>query len=896
MWEPARAAAGSTCCPAYRDTSPLPQHRGKTAAMMAHIHKGSIHETAKLHRQNKQDMPVDIPCMIGTAPHNDSGLHLPSPYRWRSGSPMTMRDALSPLVDGKRVDTDSSCSPSRPIKKSFVPVPPLCPRPGAETPFVRCRPTVKLVRPGEAIRDLLSPTPSLIACDVSSDDAGNAASAHQACSQCTCAQWKLQCKELQRQNERLKGRIGEQSIKIKHHVAVIARLQRERDFLSFISECVQGVHTSTTAKSLAEAASTTAKSLAEAVVNGRRRLGFQKRESEREFKKEVGQEEALKEQLDTLMQDQSALEEQAGVSPDGRIAQEISRKKVEIHQVLQQRQELQSQHKRERAERDTSAAQLRLQVAFLEAEKAQQELEALVQEDHDGKAEIDNPVMWGITMQQLLGFQNEVEDVLEDYCARHQYFRQRGPDGHVHVHVCTAHNCPDNHYGQDFKHVSDVPHGAGVGPLKSNMHLVVAREVKPRTLDSNCSMALSWNPRGLKANIYVSHSWNELFREFTHTLRNALDFDQDVMWVCSFALNQHRDIASMLDVELMESPFAVALRQTSKMVVALESKLDAPNRAWCTFEMALARHWGKPTALWFYKVAAPDLTSLKDKVETFDYRAAEASSEHDRRRIRDAIRNLSDGRDDFNVAIRGLLMDRLKLHESIAAEHQEAIADLESQLEMSQGDSESTAKLRCQIETLRQALARQSAASQEGLTEEELTDEEQQEADEDEEEKKEEEGVENINILQTIQGDWVDLDGVFYAGCRIRFNASVEEGWCPVDLPEELKRDSVFSWEVQESMIHLTELDPGGQERVSFTLRVGTGDEGLFVQHLPTALKWQLVRLADRPDPFPQVEGVCRRRLRGSLHSQRRLLWNKETEIFEIHNRMLELIALLMTE
>ena len=43
----------------------------------------------------------------------------------------------------------------------------------------------------------------------------------------------------------------------------------------------------------------------------------------------------------------------------------------------------------------------------------------------------------------------------------------------------------------------------------------------------------------------------------------------------------------------------VFVERIEKQLVALESSLQVPDRAWCTYELALANKWGVPVAIWW---------------------------------------------------------------------------------------------------------------------------------------------------------------------------------------------------------------------------------------------------------------------------------------------------------
>eukprot|EP00928_Gymnodinium_smaydae_P014689 TRINITY_DN15406_c0_g1_i3.p1 TRINITY_DN15406_c0_g1~~TRINITY_DN15406_c0_g1_i3.p1 ORF type:complete len:900 (-),score=151.35 TRINITY_DN15406_c0_g1_i3:27-2726(-) len=389
--------------------------------------------------------------------------------------------------------------------------------------------------------------------------------------------------------------------------------------------------------------------------------------------------ESLESQLSNLRESLSTQEDE-----NGRLKERISTLESELEDSRQQLDDARRELKTLRKDEIDATALYRTEAMQLKEREGKLRAEQTLR----GVAAAD-PSMWGMSLAQLTLFHDEVIHELDAYCRRHEYVRIRSKDGDKHYHVCKEPDCNEDH---EFSHSAsgfanvmtrdDVRlRGKLVEDLKANMHLVVDREVKPRTKATNCSLALLLNPHGCKANIFVTHSWNECFNEFISTLQTALDAT-DVAWICSFALPQNDDLSVVLGQNVSDSPFALALRQASKLVVALETQLDVPNRAWCTYELALARDWGKRIDLWFYRLTDADVPALMARVQHLDLENAKASKEEDSRMIRDAIQSAHGGFDALNQAVRELLMDRLRWYKGVYDEHKGQIQQLESQLEM----------------------------------------------------------------------------------------------------------------------------------------------------------------------------------------------------------------------
>jgi hypothetical protein len=307
--------------------------------------------------------------------------------------------------------------------------------------------------------------------------------------------------------------------------------------------------------------------------------------------------------------------------------------------------------------------------------------------DFDGRHDKNGrllPHFWGVTVQDLVDLHDEIMDEanpdgLPAYCASHGFFLDKSCP----VHVCLSNDCLHDHRGVTHVPSSRVPADAKVLRLEPNMHLVVAREIKPRTREHGCSYSSMKHPDGLKIDAFVTHTWNEAFSNFVGTLQTALEPD-DAVWACSFALDQNGDIKEMLRTEdLLMCPFARALSHVNKLVVIVDENLIVPERSWCTFEIALANRWGIPIFLWPSDLS--NLGALEDKVQSIDVSKACATDSFDQQRIHRAIQN-GGGHDLMNARLRNVLGDRVRFYKSaveryhdelwlVSREIEEAIAE-----------------------------------------------------------------------------------------------------------------------------------------------------------------------------------------------------------------------------
>ncbi|CAJ1362286.1 unnamed protein product [Effrenium voratum] len=170
------------------------------------------------------------------------------------------------------------------------------------------------------------------------------------------------------------------------------------------------------------------------------------------------------------------------------------------------------------------------------------------------------PEYWGVYVSDLSEFHKCIHDELLAYCEDHRLCFDKGEC----THLCKpAMDCKwADHAGIHFRTIH--PHEQAP-KLAANMHSVVGRYVKPQTKDAAKSWALMRHPNGLRITHFITHTWEEAFADFVSSLERALSPD-DVVWVCSFALDQNADIGHLLNVELLKSPFALALRRASKQL------------------------------------------------------------------------------------------------------------------------------------------------------------------------------------------------------------------------------------------------------------------------------------------------------------------------------------------
>jgi len=246
-----------------------------------------------------------------------------------------------------------------------------------------------------------------------------------------------------------------------------------------------------------------------------------------------------------------------------------------------------------------------------------------------------DPSMWGMKVKFILKLWTFIRDDLSGYAAAH------GMDDEYR-HVCYVQPCEWEHHCDC---ISWEEAGDGrVSQLNPNMHLVVQRYVKPWTKRYGVGLALMINAGHVArmpcmkaedichASVFISHSWAERFEDFIATL-SKLGTD-NVVWVCSFALNQNGNIAGALE-SIDRSPFAVAMHSATRVLVMADSSADVLSRCWVVLELHLA------TQKYFkkYDICLPDdsdeqlWTTVGEKLKKLDVQNCGAFDPADKQAI-----------------------------------------------------------------------------------------------------------------------------------------------------------------------------------------------------------------------------------------------------------------------
>jgi len=255
----------------------------------------------------------------------------------------------------------------------------------------------------------------------------------------------------------------------------------------------------------------------------------------------------------------------------------------------------------------------------------------------------DESDCWGVRVQQLLDFHEEIKDDVERYCSSHCVCMHEGD--YKSFHVCLQDPCPfrkfnspkyDDHRGVPFINFYRLRERTDLCPLIPNISFVVKRYIVGAELaEKNCSLLIK--PREpLKAGVYISHTGADCFADFVETLACAFDPD-DAVFVSGFA-RAHDAIAKTQKDGLEPSgqhPCAKALQNAHKMVVIVDKSLSFTQCLWCIYDIRWAKEWRIASFVWPHK--AVDLLELRQTINELDLERLVASNAEDEYNFRNAI-------------------------------------------------------------------------------------------------------------------------------------------------------------------------------------------------------------------------------------------------------------------
>ena len=133
-----------------------------------------------------------------------------------------------------------------------------------------------------------------------------------------------------------------------------------------------------------------------------------------------------------------------------------------------------------------------------------------------------------------------------------------------------------------------------------NLYQVNLHYVKPLTFKAGgMSYALMKHPNGLACEVFVSHAWAEGVFELASHVKRAWPKGLGLMnmYCCLLANPQNLDIQALLNKPPGESPFALAMRHASHVLVIPNDTVSIYTRLWCVYEIYLATELKKTCVL-----------------------------------------------------------------------------------------------------------------------------------------------------------------------------------------------------------------------------------------------------------------------------------------------------------
>jgi hypothetical protein len=121
-----------------------------------------------------------------------------------------------------------------------------------------------------------------------------------------------------------------------------------------------------------------------------------------------------------------------------------------------------------------------------------------------------------------------------------------------------------------------------------SMYNVVDSYVKPLTdTAGKMSWALLRHPMGLSCDLFITHCWAEGAYELIDKVLASWPRGKHHAWCCILANPQNLDIGHLIGQPSL-SPFALALKSATHMMVVPNTKCSNYSRIWCVYEAYLA--------------------------------------------------------------------------------------------------------------------------------------------------------------------------------------------------------------------------------------------------------------------------------------------------------------------
>ncbi|CAE7811585.1 unnamed protein product [Symbiodinium sp. CCMP2592] len=143
---------------------------------------------------------------------------------------------------------------------------------------------------------------------------------------------------------------------------------------------------------------------------------------------------------------------------------------------------------------------------------------------------------------------------------------------------------PDD--GSDDFQSSDTTYGPSIYTV-NKQHIMPVTEMFGKV-----SWALLQHRDGLDCDLFISHAWQEGIFEFLSKVLLSWPADARHAWCCMLANPQNLDIGSLLQSP-SSSPFALALKASTYVLVVPNHRCSIYTRLWCGYEAFRAHEEGK---------------------------------------------------------------------------------------------------------------------------------------------------------------------------------------------------------------------------------------------------------------------------------------------------------------
>ena len=210
-----------------------------------------------------------------------------------------------------------------------------------------------------------------------------------------------------------------------------------------------------------------------------------------------------------------------------------------------------------------------------------------------------------------------------------------------------------------------------------SMYYVCFNIVKPLTAPFQLSFAEVVGPTSIEW--FVSHYWGMPLRHFGDAIRKHSEsyqrtWRESAYWICTFSNSQWHVKEELGNGRWQDSSFYLALRslECRGTAMIMDELVQPLKRIWCLFEVyqtILLSQSGRSQGLFLCtstgvlqegKAGTDVAVGVAQAVECLDTRAAQATSEEDRKMIHELIEDMPGGFDAMNSFLRKTICEALR--------------------------------------------------------------------------------------------------------------------------------------------------------------------------------------------------------------------------------------------